>query len=78
MFKIDNHIIGGSKVFIIAESGINHKGSLKICKKLIYNAKKIGADAVKLQISNPEYSYEKNTPSYNLFISILKPIKQDA
>ena len=69
MFKIDNHIIGGSKVFIIAEIGINHKGSLKICKKLIYNAKKIGADAVKLQISNPEYSYEKNTPSYKLFIS---------
>lgn len=67
MFKIDNHKIGGSKVFIIAEIGINHKGSLKTCKKLILKAKKIGADAVKLQICDPDYSYNKNTLSYKIF-----------
>lgn len=67
MFKIQNHIIGKSKVFIIAEIGINHMGNLGICKKLINEAKKSGADAVKLQISNPEYSYGKNTISYKIF-----------
>ena len=67
MFKIENHLIGGNKVFIIAEIGINHNGSLKVCKNLIKKAKLSGADAVKLQISNPEYSYEKNTPSYKIF-----------
>ena len=40
MFKIENHIIGGAKVFIIAEIGINHQGNLKKCKKLIDAAKK--------------------------------------
>ena len=32
MFKIENHIIGGAKVFIIAELGINHQGNLKNVK----------------------------------------------
>ena len=44
-------------VFIIAEIGINHMGSEKLCKKLILAAKRSGADAVKLQIIDPEYSY---------------------
>lgn len=37
------------KPFIIAEIGINHNGSLKLAKKLIDEAKKAGADAVKFQ-----------------------------
>ena len=41
MFKIENHIIGGAKVFIIAELGINHQGNLNKCKKLIDAAKKV-------------------------------------
>ena len=82
MFKIDNHKIGSSKVFIISEIGINHNGNIVLCKKLIKQAKLSGADAVKLQISNPEYSYEKNTPSYKIFnknklsFSELKKIKK--
>ena len=67
MFKINQHVIGGLKTFIIAEIGINHNGSINLCKKLIYQAKKSGADAVKLQISNPEYSYNRNTLSYKIF-----------
>ena len=35
--------------FIIAEIGVNHNGSVAICKKLIKFAKKFGADAVKIQ-----------------------------
>ena len=37
------------RTYIIAEAGINHKGSLKIAKKFISEAKKCGADAIKFQ-----------------------------
>ncbi len=68
MLKINNRKIGpGSPVYIIAEIGINHKGNLKLCKKMIHSAKKNGADAVKLQIAVPEYSYSSNTTSFKIF-----------
>ena len=35
--------------YIIAEAGVNHNGSLVIAKKLIDEAKRVGADAVKFQ-----------------------------
>ena len=38
--------------YIIAEIGLNHDGDIKKCKKIIYNAKKAGCDAVKLQSLN--------------------------
>lgn len=37
------------RVFIIAEAGINHNGSVKTARKLIDAATKIGADAIKFQ-----------------------------
>lgn len=43
-----------NKVFIIAEAGINHNGSLKIAKKLIDAAVMAGADAVKFQTFKTE------------------------
>lgn len=68
MFKIKNKKIGvNSPVFIIAEIGVNHNGSIKLCKRLISAAKNSGADAVKIQIINPNYSYCKNTLSYKIF-----------
>ena len=39
-----------SKILIIAEAGVNHNGSIKIAKSLIYYAKKAGADAIKFQL----------------------------
>ena len=36
-------------VFIIAEAGVNHNGSLDLAKKLIDAACSVGADAVKFQ-----------------------------
>lgn len=38
-----------NKIFIIAEAGVNHNGSLKLAKKLVDIAKSSGADAVKFQ-----------------------------
>ncbi|MGG7213290.1 N-acetylneuraminate synthase [Clostridium nigeriense] len=38
-----------NKVFIIAEAGVNHNGSIKIAKKLIDEAARCGVDAVKFQ-----------------------------
>ena len=37
------------RVFIIAEAGVNHNGSIEIAKKLIDIASESGADAVKFQ-----------------------------
>ena len=41
------------RVFIIAEAGVNHNGSIHIAKKLIDVAAKSGADAVKFQTFIP-------------------------
>lgn len=38
-----------NRVFIIAEAGVNHNGDINLAKKLIDEAKKAGADAVKFQ-----------------------------
>jgi len=42
------------KVFIIAEAGVNHNGSLELAKKLIDVASEAGADAVKFQTFKTE------------------------
>jgi N-acetylneuraminate synthase len=41
--------ISENRTFIIAEVGVNHKGDIKLAKKLINVAKDAGADAVKFQ-----------------------------
>ena len=38
-----------SRVFVIAEAGVNHNGDIKIAKQLIDTASEVGADAVKFQ-----------------------------
>ena len=47
-------------IFIIAEIGINHNGSLDICKQLIDVAVSAGADAVKFQKRTLELVYTKD------------------
>lgn len=51
-----------NKVFIIAEAGVNHNGSLKIAKKLIDKAKAFGADAVKFQTFKTEDIMIRSAP----------------
>lgn len=53
--QIGNRLVGeGQPVFIIAEIGINHNGSLELAKKLIDAASLAGCDAVKFQKRTPE------------------------
>jgi len=47
-------------VFIIAEAGVNHNGSVELAKKLIDVASKAGADAVKFQTFKAEKLLSKN------------------
>lgn len=49
-----------NKVFIIAEAGVNHNGSVELAKKLIDVASKAGADAVKFQTFKAESLVSKN------------------
>jgi len=44
----------GEPVFVIAEIGINHNGSVELARKLIDGAVLAGADAVKFQKRTPE------------------------
>ena len=57
--KIDKFDIGKTnKVFIIAEIGMNHNGSLDNAKKLIDQAVEVGADAVKFQMRDLNTLYD--------------------
>lgn len=47
-------------VFIIAEAGVNHNGSIELAKKLIDVAVEAGADAVKFQTFKTENLVSKN------------------
>ena len=59
--KVGQRMIGDSHpVFIVAEIGINHNGSLDIAKKLIEGAKSAGVDAVKFQKRTPEICVPKD------------------
>ena len=70
-------------VYVIAEAGVNHNGSLDTAKQLILEAKKIGADAIKFQTFQAEKlilketekaAYQKNETSETQF-SMLKRLE---
>lgn len=59
--RIGSRKVGaGEPVFVIAEIGINHNGSLEIAKKMIDGAVAAGADAVKFQKRTPEVCVPKD------------------
>jgi N-acetylneuraminate synthase len=67
---VDNWINDNCSVYIIAEAGVNHNGSIDIAKELIDSASDAGADAVKFQTFKaekvvsqcaPKAEYQKST-----------------
>lgn len=59
--KVGNRFIGdGEPVYIIAEIGINHNGSMDNVIKMIDGAKGAGCDAVKFQKRTPELCVPKD------------------
>jgi len=68
--RAGNKLIGDNlPIFVIAELGINHNGSMEIAKKMIDGAVFAGADAVKFQKRTPElcvpqdqWAIERDTP----------------
>ena len=53
--RIGERLVGdGHRVFVIAELGINHNGSLDVAKRMIDGAVLAGCDAVKFQKRTPE------------------------
>ncbi len=59
--KIGDRFIGdGEPVYVIAEIGINHNGSLKNALKMIKGAKNAGCDCVKFQKRTPELCVPKD------------------
>ncbi len=51
-----------NRVWIVAEIGCNHNGSVELAKKMMEEAKKAGADAVKFQSFVPENLVSKYAP----------------
>ncbi len=51
-FLIGDFVVGGPRIFIIAEIGNNHNGSVALAKQLIDLSIEAGVDCVKFQIRN--------------------------
>jgi N,N'-diacetyllegionaminate synthase len=71
---LDLKIIIGKKwigdsfpTFIMAEAGINHNGSVKTAKKMIFEAKKAGVDAIKFQTFKAKDLATPNSKFFKIF-----------
>ena len=58
--KIGNRVLTEREIFVIAEIGVNHNGSMNKAFKLIDQAKSSGADCVKFQFRCLNETYSKD------------------
>jgi len=58
-------MINLNKVYIIAEAGVNHNGNFNLAKKLVLEAKKAGANAIKFQSFKADNLAVKKSPLAN-------------
>ncbi|MHA3960297.1 N-acetylneuraminate synthase family protein [Synechococcus sp. LTW-G] len=58
-FLIDDFVVGGPDVFVIAEIGNNHQGDLDMAKQLVEASIEAGADCVKFQLRNRQALYRR-------------------
>ncbi|MGZ3863238.1 MAG: N-acetylneuraminate synthase [Bacteroidia bacterium] len=58
------------KVYIIAEAGVNHNGSIDMAYQLIDKAKEIGADCVKFQTFKAEQIVTASSPKANYQLKV--------
>lgn len=66
-FTLEKLNIGNrNRTFIIAEAGINHNGNLSFALKMVEEAKKNGADAIKFQTYATEKRVKKDNPVYSI------------
>jgi N,N'-diacetyllegionaminate synthase len=76
MLRINKKLIGDNKpVYFVAEAGLNHNGKLDLAKKLITEAHKAGADAIKFQTYKTEEFVSKSNKYFKLFKNV--ELKQD-
>ena len=59
MGNINNKIFSENHVFVIAEIGNNHNGSIDLAYQMIDKAKEIGVDCVKFQMRHINEVYRK-------------------
>ena len=58
-------VLKDSRVFVIAEVGVNHDGDLGVALDLVDVAKECGADAAKFQNFSAERLVSENLPAAN-------------
>lgn len=63
------------RVYVVAEIGLNHSGSIETAKRLIASASHTGADAVKFQTYVTEKRAAKDSPIYGILKKCELPFK---
>jgi len=58
---MENQILGKERIFIIAEIGNNHNGSLERAIEMVDQCKEIGVDCVKFQMRDLAHTYRKRS-----------------